>query len=157
MLFSKRSRRRDRRASVLVEFLVMLPFYATIFFGALEFGTIFHDRIQLNNVCRMGARLAATGLTLQDIRDGVSAYPSLGVTTAMISIEYNDKIDGTGSWVAAADNTGGTANNIPSGYLCRVRITGWPHDLVTGTFFSWLPGVSGGNMLMDSEQIMMHS
>ena len=146
--------RRRRRGSVLVEFLVMLPFYATMFFGVLEFGIIFNDRIQLNNVCRMGARMAACGHTLAEIRNGIGAYPDMGVTDSMIFVEYNDQIDGSGSWVAAAD--AGTVNNIPQGYLCRVRIEDWPHELITGSFFNWLPSVSGGNMLMDSEQIMLH-
>jgi Flp pilus assembly protein TadG len=156
MLFNQR-RRRGRRGSVLPEFLFMLPFYATMFFGTLEFGTMFHDRIQLNNVCRMGARMTAVGNTLEEIRAGVQAYPNLGVTSAQIYIEYNDQVDGTGNWVAAANSTAGTENNVPSGYLCRVRIVDWPHRMVTGSFFSWLPNVSSGNLLMDSEQIMMHS
>jgi Flp pilus assembly protein TadG len=152
--------RARKRGSALVEFILMLPFYATLLFGTMEFGQIFYDRVQLTTACREGVRRAALGRSLSEIktttqRSGLAM--SLTITTDQITIEYNDKIDGTGNWVAAADSSDGTTNSIPGGYLCRVKVSGWQHRLVTGSMFSWLPGVSGGYFPMSAEEVMVRN
>jgi hypothetical protein len=130
----------------------MMGFFCTSLFGAMEFGLIFHHRVQLTGACREGVRRAAIGKTLAEVKAGVRNSAPLGITDEQISIEYNDQSDDSGSWVAATNNTGGTANAIPAGNLCRVRITSWPHRMVTGTYFSWLPGVSGPYFLMSANE-----
>jgi Flp pilus assembly protein TadG len=143
---------RRRRGSALVHFALMMGFFCTSLFGAMEFGLIFHHRIQLTGACREGARRAAVGKPVAQIKAAVRNSAPLGVTDGQIAVEYNNQSDDAGSWVAAADNGAGTANAIPAGYLCRVRITSWPHRMVTGTYFSWLPGVSGPNFLMSANE-----
>lgn len=145
-----------RRGNALIEFMFMLPFYATMLFGAMEFTQIFYDRLQLNNASREGVRRAALGKTLAQVRSTMRTEASgMSLTDAMLTIEYNNASDGTGSWVAASDSADGTTNAIPLGYLCRVKITNWPHTLKTGTYFSNWPGVSGTSFSMSAMDVMM--
>lgn len=143
-----------RRGNAIIEFMFMLPFYCSALFGALEFGTAFYERLQLTNSSREGVRRAAVGKTLADIRDAVrSTSPQLNITDANIAIEYNTAIDDTGSWVAAADS--GSSNSIPVSHMCRVRIINWRHTMVTGTFFSWVPGVTSSGLGMSAQDVMV--
>ena len=77
------------------------------------------------------------------------------LTSTQIYIEYNNAADGSGSWVAASDNGGGTANAVPTGYLVRVRIPSWPHRMITGGYFSWLGGSSNGTLPLSAYEVMM--
>jgi len=36
------------------------------------------------------------------------------------------------------------SNLVPPKSLIRVRVTNYPHRLITGSFFTWLPGVRNG-------------
>lgn len=155
MGFDRRIARKSRLGGVLIEFMLILPFYCTLFFGAIEFGQMHWDRLQLNNACREGVRRAAIGKPVADIRTTITSLTStLHITDGQIVAEYNDAADGTGSWVAMSDNDAGDANSVPTGYLCRVRIREWPHQFVTGSFFSWLPGASGTSVPMSAVDIM---
>jgi Flp pilus assembly protein TadG len=144
-----------RRANALIEFLLMLPFYATLLFGAMEFSQLFYDRVHLNNACREGARAAATGKTLADIQtltQNAELVGNLSVPNGQ-TITVTTSSDSGTTWTAATDN--GSANAIRTGDLCRVQITGWRHRMVTGAFFNWFPNVSAGYMTMSGSEIMM--
>lgn len=145
-----------RRGHAVMEFVLLLPFYGTLFFGAMEFGLLFYDRIQLTNACREGLRRAAAGSVLAEIRRGArEAAPRLAIRDDQIAVEYNPKYDGTGGWVTAADRSDGTQNGIPSGLICRVRITGWEHPMMAGSFFSFLPNTRDGRFVMAAGEMMV--
>lgn len=146
---------KPRRGNALIEFTLMLPFFATMLFGAMEFGQVFYNRIQLTNACREGVRRTAVGKPLSQVRAAArNGGAGLGLQDEQLFVEYNSAADGSGSWVAVANNGAGTANNVPVGYLCRVRVTGWTHRMVTGAFFNWLPGASNGRLTMTGQEIM---
>ena len=148
-----------RRGTALVELVFLMPFYATIFFGTLEFGQIFYDREELTQISREGVRRAAMGKTLSQIRTAMTNMASNpmreSLTSSQIYIEYNNAADGSGSWVAASDSADGTTNAVPSGYLVRVRIPNWSHRMITGTYFSWLSGSSNGTLPLSAYEVMM--
>lgn len=145
---------RRRRGATLVEFVIVSSLLFALLLGILEFGMIFRDKIYLVGGARNGARVAATGATLATTRSVTQNTTDLTVTTAQVVIEYNTAVDGSGTWQQATDNGGGTANNVPAGSLLRVRISNWPHTMVTGSFFSWITGVSGGQMNMNAAVVM---
>src|SRR5947199_9969230 len=151
--------RRSRRGTALVEMVLLLPVYATVFFGTLEFGQIFYDREELTGICREGVRRAALGMTLSQIRTAMTNMASNpmreALTSTQIYIEYNNAADASGSWVAASDNAGGTANAVPSGYLVRVRIPNWPHRMITGSFFSPVIGSTNSTLPLNAYEVMM--
>ena len=151
--------RRVRRGTALVELVLLMPVYATVFFGTLEFGQIFYDREELTGICREGARRAAMGSTLSQIRTAMTNMASNPIretlTTTQIYIEYNNDPNGTGSWVNAADNAGGTNNAVPTGYLVRVRIPNWPHRMITGAYFSRALGSTNSTLNLNAYEVMM--
>jgi Flp pilus assembly protein TadG len=142
-----------QRGNALIEFLVVLPFFATILFGAMEFAQIHYDRIQLTNACREGVRRAAVGRPIAEIQSTTqNAQRDGGLDPTGETIVVTQSADGV-AWTAAADL--GSANAIPSGMLCRVQINGWRHRMLTGSFFSWLPGIQGSYLAMHAEDTMM--
>lgn len=148
------ARRSRRRGSTMVEFVIVSSFLFVMLFGIIEFGMAFRDRLNLVTAVRNGAREAATGATLAKTRAIVRNTANVAVADAQIALEYNTVVDGTGSWVAAADNSGGTANNVPIGFLLRVRTVNWQHQMVTGSFFAWLSGVQQGRLSLAANVVM---
>jgi Flp pilus assembly protein TadG len=150
MLRTRRSRR-GRRGSALIEFMLLLPFWATALFGALEFGQIFQERLELTNAAREGIRHIAVGdTTTLALAAMQNSQPQLGITSGQVTFETSS--DGT-TWTAIADS--GSNNTAPRDNLCRVTVTDWPHRMVTGAFFQWLPGVSGGVLLVHAQEVMV--
>jgi hypothetical protein len=47
------------------------------------------------------------------------------------------------NWQPVENVQGGAANNVPQGAMIRVTVSRFPHRLVTGSFFSWLPHYEG--------------
>ncbi len=148
------ARVRGRRGSALIEFTIVSTFLFVTLFGIIEFGMIFRSKLSLVNAARNGARQAAVGGMLATIRGVTRNTANMTVTDGQIYCEYNDALDGTGSWVTCADNGGGTANNCPVGYLLRVRIQSYAHTMITGSFFSWVSGVSGSQMNLNAAVVM---
>lgn len=133
----------------------MLTFYCTTVFGVMEFGQIFYRRIDLTNSCREAVRRASVGKPLAEVRAAARSAASLPISDSQVIVEYNSKSDDTGDWIAAADDASGTGNTIPVGHLCRVRIVQWPHPLLTGTYFSFVPGVKSGSFSMSAHDAML--
>lgn len=156
MLTRTHSRARRRRGAALVEFMVILPVFSTALFGVLEFGRIFQQRILLTNACREGVRRAAVGEKTATIRTTVqNNAKSLGIAENQIAIEWNTRVDGTGEWLPAQDRLGSQGNAIPLGHLCRTRVTGWHHKMITGNYFEFIPGVDDGKFAMAAAEVMV--
>jgi Flp pilus assembly protein TadG len=143
----------------MVELVLLMPVYATVFFGTLEFGQIFYDREELTEICREGVRRAAVGETTTQITTAMTNMATNPVretlTSTQIYIEYNNAADGSGSWVSVTNNAGGTANTVPTGYLVRVRIPNWPHRMITGSLFATICGGSNSTLYINAYEVMM--
>lgn len=148
----RRTGGRRRRGAAIAEFMLVVPTLFVILMAIAEFGTMFSEYLILHQGAREGSRQAALGNTVETIRSRVRLASYAAVTDSYISIQRYDT--STSSWVSVANSTGGGTNNASSGSLVRVRIASYPHRMITGTFFSWLPGYSSGTIPMSAQCIM---
>jgi Flp pilus assembly protein TadG len=132
-----------RRGAALVEFAIVLPLLMVLLLGIMEFGMIMRDYLMLGHGAREGARTAAVGGTVSEIRQQVINTAALrDLKPEMIQSTYFDK--NTETWVAVGDLPSGQKNAVPSDSIIRVTIKSYPHRMVTGSFFALLPGYKDG-------------
>jgi Flp pilus assembly protein TadG len=149
------NRRHKRRGAASVEFALVVPLLMVLLLGIVEFAMIGHHKLSLVQGCRAGAREASIGRSIALVKEKTrNAAPNVTLSEDQIIVEYTAQEDGSGGWTSMPDAGSGSANGVPYGYLVRVRVDGWPHPLVTGPFFSWLPGVSGNNLPLDAQMVM---
>ena len=141
-----------RRGAALVEFVIVVPLLLLLVLGIMEFGMIMHDYIMLAQGAREGARTAAIGASVHDVRNRTIEASLPGVSSDMVQITQFDP--GTGAWVAVGDKASGDKNNVPSDGIVRVTIKDYPHRMVTGNFFAWLPGYKNGVMNLNASLTM---
>lgn len=146
-----------RRGAALVEFVIVVPLLLLMLLGIMEFGVIMHDYIMLNQSAREGVRTAciSNNNSVEKVKAQVlqsAALPNL--RPEMIKITRYDA--GTGSWVPVGDKPNGTDNDAPPDSIVKVEIQNYPHQMVTGNFFSWLPGYSNGVLNLGAHLIMRH-
>ncbi len=145
-------RRRFRRGAAMVEFAIVVPLLMLLLLGIMEFGMLMHDHLMLEQGTREGARTAAIGGSVRDIQKRVMEASVPGVRPDMVQITAYDA--NSGSWVTVADKTSGRENSVPSDGIVRVTIKDFPHRMVTGNFFSWLPGYSNGYFKLNASLTM---
>jgi hypothetical protein len=133
---------RQRRGAALVEFAIVVPLLMLLLMGIMEFGMILHDYLSISQGAREGVREASIGSPRAKVRQRAMRASLPAITQEMIQIDYYD--ESQGRWTEAKDDAGGVSNLVPPKSLIRVRIANYPHRLVTGSFFAWLPGVQGG-------------
>jgi hypothetical protein len=141
-----------RRGAALVEFVIVVPLLLLLVLGIMEFGMVMHDYIMLAQGAREGARTAAIGRPVREIQKRVieASLPSVnGDMVQVTAYEPNN-----GGWVAVADKQSGLENSVPSDGIVRVTIKDYPHHMVTGAFFSWLPGYENGAMKLSASLTM---
>jgi Flp pilus assembly protein TadG len=127
-----------------------MPLAMLLLLGIMEFGMIMHDYLTLVHSAREAVRSAAIGQSPEQIRQQVRRTSLPGLTDAMIRIRYQDKDD---NWVEVTGSPAGAA--VPSdAHYAEVGVAGYPHKMVTGTFFAWLPGVVNNAMLLHSKMVM---
>jgi hypothetical protein len=97
-------------------------------------------------------RTAAIDRPVQVIKQAVMDASLPSVKEEMIQVTYYDA--NTGGWVAVGDTPSGLKNSVPSDGVVRVTIKDYPHRMVTGGFFSWLPGYSNGSLLLNASLTM---
>jgi Flp pilus assembly protein TadG len=144
-----------RRGAALVEFVIVVPLLLLLLMGIMEFGVIMHDYIMLGQAAREGARTAAlhTNNTVDKIKARVLGAAALrDLSPEMIRITKYDP--GTNGWVAVGDQASGQSNDVPADGIVRVTIQDYPHHMVTGNFFSWLPGYSNGALNLSASLTM---
>jgi Flp pilus assembly protein TadG len=146
-------RGKGRRGAAMVEFAIVVPLLLFLVLGIMEFGMIMRDYIMLAQGAREGARTAAIGQPVNKIKARVLEASALSnLQPVMVQITCLDP--NTGGWVAVSDKTSGLENAVPKDGIVRVSITDYPHRMVTGNFFSWLPGYSDGVMKLGSRLTM---
>ena len=147
-----------RRGAALVEFVIVVPLLILMLLGIMEFGVIMHDYIMLNQAAREGARTATprnADNSVEKVKARVLQAAALSnLRPDMITITRYDP--GTGSWVAVGDKPSGSENDAPPDSIVRVAITNYPHQMVTGNFFSFLPGYSNGVLNLSAKLTMRH-
>jgi Flp pilus assembly protein TadG len=143
---------RKRRGAAMVEFVIVVPMLLLLVLGIMEFGMVMHDYIMLVQGTREGARTAAIGDPVQKIQKRVIEASLPSVRDDMVQVSYYDA--NSGSWVAAGDTPSGLKNNVPRDGIVRVTIKDYPHRMVTGSFFAWLPNVSAGAMKLNASLTM---
>jgi Flp pilus assembly protein TadG len=141
-----------RRGGAIAEFVIVAPILLTVLMAIIECGTLFRDYMMLHGGAREGARQAALGKTVETIRDRVRQASFSGVSDGYITIEYYDST--TSAWLPVINSVDGVSNAAPAGSLVRVKITSYPHGMVTGRFFGWMAGYSNGTMPMSAKLIM---
>jgi Flp pilus assembly protein TadG len=146
-----------RRGAALVEFVIVVPLLLLLLLGIMEFGVIMRDYIMLGQATREGARTACIGTnnSVELVKARVLAAAALpDLRSDMIRITRYDP--GTGGWVTVGDKPSGNENDAPADSIVRVTIPQYPHQMVTGNFFSWLPGYSNGVLNLSSSLTMRH-
>jgi hypothetical protein len=109
-----------------------------------------HDYLTLAHKVREAVRSAAIGKTSEQIRQQIKQGSLPDLKEEMIHIRYQDKDE---QWVEVTGNPAGAA--VPTdAHFAEVSIVGYPHKMVTGRFFAWLPGVQGNAMLLRSKMVM---
>src|SRR5206468_3589421 len=101
---------------------------------------------------REGVRQTAIGSPLATVRSRIRAASYAGVSDSYIAVESYDSA--TASWGTVGDTPDGSGNAAPAGSLVRVRIISYPHAMVTGRFFAWLPGYANGAVPLGAQMIM---
>jgi len=143
-----------RRGAALVEFAIVLPLLMVLLLGIMEFGMIMRDYIMLAHGAREGARAAAVRNPTAEIRQRVVEVATLpGLKPEMVQITAFDA--NTSSWVAVGDLASGAENNAPRDSIVRVTIKGYPHRMVTGSFFALLPGYKNGYLTLKDASLTM--
>jgi hypothetical protein len=56
----------------------------------------------------------------------------------------------SGLWVPVGDKASGLENNVPSDGVIQVEIRDYPHKMVTGRFFAFLPGYENGHLKLSA-------
>jgi len=143
-----------RRGAALVEFVIVVPLLLLLVLGIMEFGMTMHDYIMLAQGAREATRIAARhpGAPVQKIKERAIEASLPTVTPGMVQITALDPSKGT--WVTVTDDATGLSNNVPSDGVVRVTIKDYPHHMVTGAFFSWLPGYENGALMLGSSLTM---
>jgi TadE-like protein len=141
-----------RRGAALVEFVIVVPLLLLLVLGIMEFGMVMHDYIMLAQGAREGARTAAIGRPVREIQKRVMEASLPGVSGDMVQVTSYDPSNG--GWVSVADKQSGLENSVPSDGIVRVTIKDYPHHMVTGAFFSWLPGYENGAMKLGASLTM---
>lgn len=139
-----------RRGAAMVEMALVMPLLVLLLLGIVEFGMIMHDKVMLDHAVSDGARAAAMGQTVDQIKaDVAQAAPDLHISQDRVQIQSGTDPANSNSWLAVGDTTDASGNRIndaPSGSMVQVKITGYPHQLVTGSFFAWLPDCQNGSL-----------
>jgi Flp pilus assembly protein TadG len=143
---------RKRRGAAMVEFVIVVPMLLLLVLGIMEFGMVMHDYIMLSQGAREGARTAAIGRPVPEIQKRVMEASLPGVKEEQVQVTHYDP--NAGGWVAVADKQSGLENSVPSDGVVRVTIKEYPHRMITGGFFSWLPGYSNGYFKLNASLTM---
>lgn len=135
----------------MVELALLLPVLMAILLGIIEVSLILNDHSLLRHAALEGARAAALeGRTVAEIREVTLRAAQLPpADPSRIDVDFCADASGV-AWTPAMDKPDRSGNDIPKSAMVRVRIRGFRHRLVTGSFFAFLPGCSGGSFEMSA-------
>jgi Flp pilus assembly protein TadG len=120
---------------VAVEMAMVAPILILMLFGIVEFGVMFHSQMQLNNMAREAARVAAIGAQPSEVLARLESSGSLDADLINVTMDYRTYSGGVwGSWHTLAAGT--YNNNAVSGAEVRVQAT-YDYHLTVGSLFSF--------------------
>jgi hypothetical protein len=140
--------RTRRRGAAMVELALLLPVLLLILMGIIEFGLMLHVRLMLDQGAREGAQAAAIGRPVDQIVDETIHASLSTVRPSMVRAQFRDTDDSWKPIVDTVDKAGKPVNAVPDHAMVRVTIEAYPHRLIMGSFFSWLPGYKDGSVAM---------
>jgi Flp pilus assembly protein TadG len=125
--------KRSQRGQSLVEFALVLPFFALLMLGILDFGWALKSYVTLTNSAREGARLGITGATSTQVASRVVTH-STGMLTSSNVVACGTST--TNSFIAVC-GAGGTPGGdvkveLRYNYVYITPIAKWLSSL-TGT------------------------
>lgn len=94
-------RRSTQKGTAIVETAIILPLFLLALMGALEFGSMFHNHIKLQNAAREGARYGAVGVTETQIRQRVLDFAT-NLDTNRLTINVTNAEGNRGEAVSVA-------------------------------------------------------
>lgn len=143
-----------RRGTVSVEAALVLPIFLTLLFGIIEFGFIFKDLLLLHQGAREGARVAATGATVNTIDSRArESLTGINLDALESEIKYRTYSSGWSAWTDLDDANG--ENYAPGGSQIRVTLK-YEHPLAAGPFFARLIGHPGDTSIPLSSGMVMY-
>lgn len=143
----------DSRGAALVEFAIVVVLLITLVFGIIEFGLLLKDYLTLNQAAREGARSAALGSPTSTVQTRIrNCAPTLDSAQIGISLYKRPMGGSPGDWQALGNTGDGDYNDAEPGNQVRASLS-YPHDLVTGSLFSWMAG-GGSSIDIGSEMVM---
>jgi Flp pilus assembly protein TadG len=146
--------RRGKRGAALVEFALILPILLMLFLGIIEFGVLMMHQLTLVQVAREGSRTASLGRPTPEIQTRMLNLAGALPNHDELAVNLSYSTDEGASYPYALGNVGGSSeNSAPPGSLIKVTL-GWPHHLLTGSFFSWMSNVQNNTLPLKSEIVM---
>jgi Flp pilus assembly protein TadG len=142
--------KKNNRGAALVEFALVALLLITLVFGVIEFSLMMKDFLTLNEAAVVGVRSASIGSPTSTIVSYVQGAATT-LTASQITITLQTRSSPTGTWTTLGNATGGLSNAAQSGDQVRVTLS-YPHQLVTGTLFSWISG--GSTVTVYSDMVM---
>jgi len=124
---------------------MVAPFLVLALFGIVEFGLMFSNLMQLNNVTREGARVACVGARPSEIvARMMGSAGRLDPQLLTITMQYRELNGGYWtSWMTIGDD--GTRNTATPGSQIRIR-TEYQHELIIGGLFGRFGDEGNTNM-----------
>jgi len=141
------------KGAVLVEFAFILPILILLLLSIMEFGMLVMQQLTLMQAAREGSRLASVGGTVEAITQRIqtSTTSLANQHDLVITLSYST-VEGATFPYTLSDLSGGV-NNAPTGSLLQAQVA-CPYHLITGRFFSWLPGVQGDILPLSASVVM---
>jgi len=150
----KPSSRNRTRGAALVEFALIVPLLLLLVLGIIEFGVLMMHQLTLVQVAREGSRHASLGRPVAEIEQRITntagALPNHEALQIDLSWSSND---GQTYDQTLGDIGAGEENDALPGSLIKVTL-GWPHQLITGSFFSWLSDPPADTVPLRAEVVM---
>ena len=113
------------KGAVAVEFALVIPIFLVLVLGIFEFGRAFNIQVSLSEAARESARYVAVHYSDPSFSVGaakavgVSAAPSVSLSTANVGISYQNA-DGTSAPKCAAGVNAVSTVTVPTGFLTGI-------------------------------------
>ena len=109
---------KKERGQTMVEFAFVLPIFAVLLFGIVQFGLAFNNYVTLTDAVRAGARKAAVSRNLAD-PSGACRTQVLNAGDNLDQTELGRNLSCTSSWSPGSDVT------VHADYPYDIKLLNW--------------------------------